>query len=1484
MGAPVPDEDMPTSIVPADDLPSTPTQSAPAPAPEYANPALAAEPDSTDPKTLYRQFKGYDAQSPEELNEFMRNYKEDPHSVADMRKSRTGAYGASMLTGLPRIGLEANTVTPVVSAAAGSLNALPAVVGAFVDPENAAKHLETARERLREGFAAPYKLIDYATAPITTKAGEDLASGVLGLPVAAAKSLQKPLNATIGEAATTSLGEAASDFAQAIPGLGVKGLALKGAGFAARGARAVGEALKPDVIPEGTTYDAAGTARPPPPRGVTPDVGTPVTGTSLRAQPNPIPPPDGTIAAAKAPQPAPAPPATNGAGTMPFGHETNPVSATGPRAGVGGSQGGAVRVMNAPGEESAFEALGRRIPIFASPKNEGPQETPNPAEQSARAQHLADIDKLSSGMLPKVRDSAVSGDYNATGNDWQDAKTGSKTMQSQLASESDALHAATKNVHQGVGALSSDSVDPTTLGNQGEIVRGAIQAIEKHFNGMTDEVYDEARANSGDAPMPQFLKRAQSFLSDKANYMPDGYRASALARLEQLRTSGDAGIVGDGSDAAAPSSIGAAEKFREWLNKNRTLDNMHTTRQLVEHTDTDVAEHGGPGLFEKARAMRTHQSQMLEQPVGIKKLLAPSDSLGINHAIPEHKVMDFISGLDRGQHEHVMNVLRAGAHLSPEIAEHSAAAIREIQAHTISRLHDAATGDGGKWNARGFYNAATQYARNAASTFKDRPDIIKNLQTINNAGNTLHMDKSYPGAVGQGERATGLGRVVETGGKVAGNVVGAVVPHVGHVIGNAIERGVEGAAGKISEASREKAIASRISNNKERGAVGDLSQPPPGPLGAMMGNKQRGALGDLSQRDAVRHTDEGRGVGAVYHAYRTPTGGKLNVTERPGLGVRQAVDAEIPKTDRGQGWGTRMLQRAVDDAHAAGQVFRSDSQVSHGQAGAYKNLASLGYDVKMKPNDNVQGAYHAVGDHVFEVGPKKINVPNSQRGSVRVMNEAPPEESNGSMLNVWLHQGTEGQPGFRKMSKQEAQAAVESTGAKVTKTSILTPKQHGVAEPTAVMSTDRPLSNEEMQSVLAKTRQSAIPQRADNGDESMHVAPGHEQIAKEQGWDSYNPDYFREHNGQTATETMANPKNLHPDTTVREPLRSAYPGIYDDPKEIAGRVKTVPESPHLKEIFGTTREQMHDEVIKRGDVEPKTPMPGMAPKGKGSAAAQQITTPENAARLRDTISAFKDAHPDAYHGMVSWYHMDPMYKSIKSILGGDADRAGDVYHKLNSYTAYASPMSSVGPEIRRGAGAATMAAEGKFNKFAEHGGNPTSKTALKKAPELTTPEMGMEGHAFHGTAHAPAMTRFHDTGEEAQAPKTGAYRRASDAPSRPGSEYQNTVLVGDSHFSRGAGLADVRGAKMYDGSIEGPELKTVHPWYHENVAKPLGVPSTSAQAAQWAALSHETGVETPIGAPKLEIWADQIADAAKKAGVEPKEMWRRIVKRIAANG
>jgi len=613
------------------------------------------------------------------------------------------------------------------------------------------------------------------------------------------------------------------------------------------------------------------------------------------------------------------------------------------------------------------------------------------------------------------------------------------------------------------------------------------------------------------------------------------------------------------------------------------------------------------------------------------------------------------------------------------------------------------------------------------------------------------------------------------------------------------------------------------------------------PLGARIPG-QRGAVGDLGKRIANKISSAAESVG--------------DKLERAHSNVEEGLESAYDRLRHAPFGIGRAVMKGEDLSERVGdKLDRASTSVDEGLESAYDRVRRLGRD--------------------------------KQRGSVKVTDdEAPRSEEEGSTLNVGLHQGKEGDKGFRKMSKQEAQAAVESTGAKVTKNTVLTPKQHGVYEPTAVLSTDRPLTPNEMQQVLAKTKQSAIPQRTGQGDEEMHVAPGHEETAKKEGWDTFNPDYFREHDGRTMSDAMKNPAAPnpyppHPNATVKDPVRSAFPGIYDDPKEIMQRLgEGKPESPHLKEIFGKTRKDLHDDALARGDVEPKTPIPGIAPKGAGSAHAHQVKTPENAERIRNIIQAYKEHDPSGYHGMVGWYEMDPMYHSIKKILGGSKDAADKVFHTLNSLTAYASPMSPVGVEIKRGTAAAMMAAEGNFDKFAKHGNLPQAKAPA--ALQAKNFELGNEGTMAHGS-QAPAMGRFLESGQEANAVKTGTYRRSSDAPSRTGSEHQNTQAVGDSHWSRGVGLADVRNAKDFDGSAKGTEMKVLAKWYHDEVARhpDIDLPSTSAQAVQWGALSKETGVDSPIGAPKLEIWADMIAKAAEREGIPPKEMWTRIVKRLA---
>jgi hypothetical protein len=1056
----------------------------------------------------------------------------DPNAMTGNVTAADVKRGASALTGLPRVAAVANPVTLAGAALAGGAGALSGAVGAageYVtgDPatasQRAAEDLQTGRQRLRDWSANVYKLAEYATSPITTSEGAKAADTLLGIPGQVGKDVNdRFVRPVVGDNAADTLGDIGQDLSIVAPGTGelLRAPATIEAGTAAA-RRAVVRATTPDTIPEGTTYDQAGNVQTPIAK-VTPPVGKPVTGEYLRAQPNPVPPPEGTVAAAREPTPAaqtpPAPsPATAHPTTSPVpatplavrpsageipptGAATLPTADTAPldmnlspderaivREGVAarraaetseppatplgftpgesgkGREAALRRAANAetpPGAPSPGDAQRGSTRLFNSPADEGPQETPNPAQQDERAGHMAAINQLSGGKLPEVRQSALSGDYNATGDDYQAKEVGSPSMRRQLASENDALHGATENVYNSIGSEFDNSVDSTTLGDRGRITRGAIQGIERHFDAATNGLYEQARATVGNNPIPK-LQRVQDYLNDDSNFTNDaeiGLQRAAKQRLDRLWTTGDP------AKNTPAGSVAAAERFREFINEKYSPQNGGVSKALKNATDMDVAEHGGPGLFQQARAMRTHSDQLLESPDGIRKLLTPTDSAGINHQIPEHKVMDYIADLPREQHQRVLDTLRAGAHLSPELAESSAGAIREIQAHTVSRMHAAATNADGSWNARKFYASADRYQRNMADTFKDRPDVTSNLKTINDAGNTLHMDKHYPGGAAQAERTGAGARVLEAGGGFVASLAHEI-PGVGRMVGRSIEKATEKATGKLGEDSRESAVQKRIvPNGKQRGSV---------------------QLFNDDDSPAARVTDEfeRRNPQLAPTGYLGRRVGKATAELYKDPGDPNTVHLEKFTADQpGQGHGSAALKQITDIAD---------------RHGANISLDAIPQGANKVSQERLTAYYQR---HGFE--------PDGR--SARSMTREP-GATGGARLNIGLHQGTEGAPGFRKMSKQEATGAIESTGAKVTKSSVLTPEAHGVGEPTLVADTNRPLSAPEMQKVLAKTKQSAIPQRTGTGVESMHIAPGEEATAKAQGWDKFNPEYFRDH-------------------------------------------------------------------------------------------------------------------------------------------------------------------------------------------------------------------------------------------------------------------------------------------------------------------------------------------------------------------------------------
>lgn len=330
--------------------------------------------------------------------------------------------------------------------------------------------------------------------------------------------------------------------------------------------------------------------------------------------------------------------------------------------------------------------------------------------------------------------------------------------------------------------------------------------------------------------------------------------------------------------------------------------------------------------------------------------------------------------------------------------------------------------------------------------------------------------------------------------------------------------------------------------------------------------------------------------------------------------------------------------------------------------------------------------------------------------------------------------------------------------------------------------------------------------------------------------------------------------------TVRDPERVAYPGIYQDPRDIVDQVQVSPESENLKKLFNVSRGELAEMADQPGTLANPV-LPGAVENARGSAAAERVMTKRNQQRLLDILSETQQRRPELWEGMKGWYQMDPAYDRLGALsLTPDED-----FTRLNTLTGMASPGSDVVTELNRGTAANLLARQGEFETFLKGGGQAGRIPGMEH----------VRGHAYHKTAQGLPMQRFLETGEMQMAsPKVPMYIQASNARALGN---QTRIPVGDAHWSRGVGLADVRTNKNFGASVSTPEMQALAPWWEQNIAGELGLESVPAQAIQWGVLGPQTGVKTAVGAPKLEILSDEIAAAAKREGIKPEQMRDRVL-------
>lgn len=354
-------------------------------------------------------------------------------------------------------------------------------------------------------------------------------------------------------------------------------------------------------------------------------------------------------------------------------------------------------------------------------------------------------------------------------------------------------------------------------------------------------------------------------------------------------------------------------------------------------------------------------------------------------------------------------------------------------------------------------------------------------------------------------------------------------------------------------------------------------------------------------------------------------------------------------------------------------------------------------------------------------------------------------------------------------------------------------------------------------------------------------------------------------------------KRAKPGQTVSTPERMAFPGIYKRPDEIAKEAaeRVAPESPNLKRLFGVTRDDLYQIGKGREGNLPGT-LPGLAANPKGMrGGAEQITNPRNTQRLVDVLGE-SEKYPQLVRGMDPWYVMDPLFQKMVKELG--PERAKVEYDLMNKFMGMASPGSEVTTEIPRGTAAYYLQKQGRFPEFVDLVGLPAAQRGVDFPQDLLT----VPGHVYHSTAQAKPMQRFVETGElDMSSPKVPMYIEASGVPEVG---FQTKTPVGDAHWSRAVGLADIRQSKNPGKSVSNSEMYSLAPWWREKVAGQMGLESVPAQARTWGAFSPQTGVTTPIGAPKLELIADQVVEAAQRMGITPEQALQLFIRGEARLG
>lgn len=460
---------------------------------------------------------------------------------------------------------------------------------------------------------------------------------------------------------------------------------------------------------------------------------------------------------------------------------------------------------------------------FKLPREEGASAgAVAPADQAKR---LAVIQRSLAPFMPRreVRTTALTGDSKEAATDFQQAKlkgAAGDRMQQVIAGEQNAMREA-------VGSMARNPEFSETANKQrGREITDPVQFAMETFEKHDKQMYAQAKAVARRAPaavdsfnMLVHGRRSEFIGSQEGTALLNGL----LHRAQELGLQGANGTFN-------PATVEQIEELRQYASDQWSPRTSRLVARVKSALDDDATRILGTNVYARARANRALRSQFLEEPKGMQKLLPPEDRNEVNRPVALEDVPATLAGMPIEQFQHVFRALPAIARYFDSIGDVKAAeTMRAKTAGAFNAMREYFAADAMRagqkiekgWDQKSF--AQTLRDNEERMALVSKPGEMQRWQDINDAGNALKMDRSYPGAFVQ-QQNLGNRMREKLGSGVAAGVTG-LAAHVGGP-GLAFVSEMTGAgekAGNLIKPDIEKqqlaAVERRITN---------LDQPAPG--------------------------------------------------------------------------------------------------------------------------------------------------------------------------------------------------------------------------------------------------------------------------------------------------------------------------------------------------------------------------------------------------------------------------------------------------------------------------------------------------------------------------------------------------------------------------------------------------------------------------------------------------------------------------------